>query len=114
MTRHAIGLCAAALAATTWAGSVRQGEGRVVRNLVNWTVDGQPVTIPHTWNVKDGCDGPGKMSSHVEDDWLWGHNSVKGVGYARKAVTYRCELGERPKPGRRRRPHNRPARLPPP
>ena len=79
----------------------RCGEGRIVRGLVDWTVDGRPVTIPHTWNAKDGCDGPGKMSSHVEDDWLWGHNSVKGVGYSRKAVTYRCELGERPKPGRR-------------
>ena len=77
------------------------GEGRVVRGLVDWTVDGVAVKVPHTWNVKDGCDGPGKASSHVEDDWLWGHNSVKGVGYARKAVTYRCELGERPKPGRR-------------
>ena len=75
--------------------------GRIERQLVDWTVDGEKVTVPHTWNVKDGSDGPGKMSSHVEDDWLWGHNSVKGVGYARKSVTYRCELGERPAPGRR-------------
>ena len=75
--------------------------GRIERQLVDWTVDGEKVTVPHTWNVKDGADGPGKMSSHVEDDWLWGHNSVKGVGYARKSVTYRCELGERPAPGRR-------------
>ena len=75
--------------------------GRTERQLVDWTVDGAPVRIPHTWNVKDGSDGPGKMSSHVEDDWLWDHNSVAGVGYARKCVTYRCELGERPAPGRR-------------
>ena len=75
--------------------------GRTERQIVDWTVDGETVTVPHTWNVKDGSDGPGKMSSHVEDDWLWGHNSVKGVGYARKIVTYRCELGERPAPGRR-------------
>jgi len=94
-------LSAMVLMAAASAVAAPAGEGRVVRNLVDWTVDGAPVKVPHTWNVKDGCDGPGKTSSHVEDDWLWGHNSVKGVGYARKAVTYRCELGERPKPGRR-------------
>lgn len=91
----------ALLPALAAAAGLPQGEGRRVRPLVSWTVDGQAVAIPHTWNAKDGCDGPGKASSHVEDDGLWGHNSVKGVGYARKSVTYRCELGERPRPGRR-------------
>ena len=100
--RRGLAACLGALLpALAVAAGLPQGEGRRVRPLVSWTVDGQPVTIPHTWNAKDGCDGPGKASSHVEDDVLWGHNSVKGVGYARRSVTYRCELGERPRPGRR-------------
>ena len=66
--------------------------GRTERQLVDWTVDGEKVTVPHTWNVKDGSDGPGKMSSHVEDDWLWGHNSVWGVGYARTLEIGGAEL----------------------
>ena len=74
---------------------------RVETPLKEWTVDGQPVTIPHTWNAVDGCDGPGKASSHSLDDWLWDHDSVGGWGYARKCVTYRRKLGERPAPGRR-------------
>ena len=39
------------------------GEGRVVRGLVDWTVDGVAVKVPHTWNVKDGCDGPEEKGS---------------------------------------------------
>ena len=50
-----------------------------------WTADGEPVTLPHCWNVADGADGP-------TDPKAWNHDSVGGTGYARKRVVYRREL----------------------
>ena len=50
-----------------------------------WTADGEPVVLPHCWNVEDGTDGP----TDPESD---NHDSVAGTGYARKRVVYRREL----------------------
>ena len=50
-----------------------------------WTADGEPVTLPHCWNIVDGADGP-------TDPKAWNHDSVGGTGYARKRVVYRREL----------------------
>ena len=27
-----------------------------------WTCDGEPVSVPHTWNATDACDGPGETA----------------------------------------------------
>lgn len=67
--------------------------GRVELRLSNWTCDGQPVTVPHTWNAKDGADG----SSNVFQDT---DNSIAGRAYLRCAKTYRTELKE-PVPSKR-------------
>ena len=66
---------------------------RVETRLRGWTCDGQPVTLPHTWNAKDGADG----SSNVFQDT---DNSIAGRAYLRCARTYRTELKE-PVPGKR-------------
>jgi len=50
-----------------------------------WTADGQPVTLPHCWNVEDGADGPADFDG-------WNHDSVSGRGYERKKVVYRRDL----------------------
>ena len=60
----------------------------------DWTCDGVPVVVPHTWNAIDGADGldvPEKQP---------GHNSVSSKSYWRGAKTYRRELPD-PQPGRR-------------
>ena len=59
----------------------------------DWTLDGEPVSVPHTWNAEDGCDG-GKNPSGTR-------SSCGAVGsYVRKAATYRRTLPE-PTRGRR-------------
>ena len=63
-------------------------------NGSDWTCDGVPVTVPHTWNAFDGADGldvPEKQP---------GHNSASSKSYWRGAKTYRRAL---PSPQRGRR-----------
>lgn len=47
-----------------------------------WTANGDPVTIPHTWNAIDGADG---------GDPEWG-DSASSLSYARRTVVYRRGL----------------------
>ena len=57
-----------------------------------WTLDGEPVTVPHTWNAIDGADGgenPPKTFT-----------SCRAVSYVRKAATYSRSLPD-PTPGKR-------------
>ena len=73
-------------------GEKRGRTDRVLRS--GWTVDGQPVEIPHCWNVDDACDGKG-----VPEGWE-GSSSVDCPSYERKSATYRCALPS-PTAGRR-------------
>ncbi len=66
----------------------------------NWTADGEPVTLPHTWNAKDGADGTPK-GERGERYVAWKVNSASATrSYVRKAVRYKNNLPD-PKPGRR-------------
>ena len=62
-----------------------------------WTADGEPVSIPHTWNANDGADGPeDERAKHPERQ-----TSLEMItSYERKAVTYRRALPD-PTPGKR-------------
>ena len=60
-----------------------------------WTADGNPVSIPHTWNAVDAADGEGRAS-----DWSKVGYSSGATSYVRKVVLYRRALPD-PKPGRR-------------
>jgi len=83
-----------------------------------WTADGVPVTLPHTWNVPDGEDGP-TTDGAPEGTYVPGRGwtaalskdrfakekgddsqSTMSLGYARKCVTYRRALPD-PDPVRR-------------
>ena len=63
-----------------------------------WTCDGVTVSVPHTWNAEDACDGPGDHA----DTWLGtkGGSSVRGEGYEHKRAHYRRALPA-PKTGKR-------------
>jgi len=60
----------------------------------DWTCDGVPVKVPHTWNAIDGADGLDVPAGQP------GHNSVSSKSYWRGAKTYRRPLPD-PQPGRR-------------
>lgn len=68
--------------------------GRTVTPLSGpgWTLDGEPVSVPHTWNAVDGADGgenpPGTFTS------------CRAVSYLRKTATYSRPLPD-PSPGKR-------------
>ncbi len=47
-----------------------------------WTLDGEAVVVPHTWNSKDGADGLGPVSG----------NSASAKSYLRRRGTYRRSL----------------------
>ena len=59
-----------------------------------WTADGDPVVLPHCWNIEDGTDGP-------TDYKCSGHESVDGTGYVRKKVAYSRNLPPQT-PGKKR------------
>ena len=54
-----------------------------------WTCDGEPVTLPHTWNAQDGADGDplNRPQGH-------GGDSIGVESYLRKAAKYRVRLPE--------------------
>ena len=56
-------------------------DGRTVTSLSGdgWMLDGTPVSVPHTWNAVDGCDGIGPMAE----------TSALATSYARRSGTYR-------------------------
>lgn len=56
---------------------------------VGWTADGQPVTVPHTWNADDGADGPDAERATHKDR----RTSLELIeSYARMPVVYRRAL----------------------
>lgn len=59
--------------------------GRIVTDLSGsgWTFDGEAVSVPHTWNAKDGADGEGVPTSD---------ESVSVATYARRCGIYRRAL----------------------
>ncbi|MDD4026478.1 MAG: hypothetical protein PHN85_11225, partial [Kiritimatiellae bacterium] len=87
MNRNVFSLCAILLALAAFA-------DRKVTSLSGdgWTLDGEPVSVPHTWNAVDGCDGgvnpPGTFTS------------CRASSYVRKAATYARALPD-PAPGKR-------------
>ena len=66
-----LSLCAIALAFAAFA-------DRKVTKLseTGWTLDGEPVSVPHIWNAVDGCDGgvnpPAQFAYTLVDDFLLG------------------------------------------
>ena len=60
---------------------------RTETRLGNWTVDGQPVAVPHTWNALDGADGQGAYPTDKD-------NSVVGHGYLHTCKTYAAKLAD--------------------
>ena len=52
----------------------------------DWTCDGVPVSVPHTWNAVDGADGLDVPAGQP------GHNSASSKSYWRGAKTYRRAL----------------------
>ena len=60
-----------------------------------WLADGEPVTLPHTWNAADAADG-----EDVPDDWRTAGYSSGSTSYLRKAVAY-CRALPDPRPGKR-------------
>ena len=67
-------------------------QARTVTSLSGggWTADGEPVSVPHTWNAIDGADGLGEARGA----------SSRCLSYARKCVKYRRALPDA-KPGRK-------------
>lgn len=57
----------------------------VALSPADWTCDGEPVTVPHTWNAVDAADGcPGKVGHHGE--------SIRAGDYVRRRSVYRHVL----------------------
>ena len=52
-----------------------------------WTADGEPVAVPHCWNISDGTDGEG-----FPPEERWTKNSSCASGYERKTVVYARDL----------------------
>ena len=73
---------------------------RTVTSLsgTGWTCDGLPVSVPHTWNVTDACDGPG--DAIVDWSGVKGGDSVGGNGYLKKRAVYRRKFPAA-RPGKR-------------
>ena len=55
-----------------------------------WSCDGEPVSVPHTWNAGDGADGPGGTAP------VGGGDSAESGSYRRTSVTYRRALPDAP------------------
>lgn len=72
--------------------------GRTVTALggAGWTCDGEPVTVPHTWNVTDACDGPNGTRMEWNGDSAGSTNS-----YLRKRAVYRRTVSVTPQADRR-------------
>ena len=66
--------------------SIAVAGGRVVTDLSGegWTLDGEAVTVPHTWNAIDGTDGIGERRHHA--------NSVAAQSYSHRRGVYRRNL----------------------
>ena len=73
-------LCALSLAILP--GVVLAGRRITILDGPGWLLDGEPVTIPHTWNVKDGADGLGGRY----------HNSAASTSYVHRVGTYSRDL----------------------
>jgi len=67
---------------------------RLETRLSNWTCEGAPVQVPHTWNAVDGADGQGAYPTDKD-------NSVAGHGYLRTCKTYVTRLPDHPKTEKR-------------
>ena len=93
-----LALAAAVTTAADW--SVTGGRRTLDLSGEGWTLteaDGTsgPVRVPHSWNVEDGCDGKGVLSSERTV-----RNSSCAHSYERKRVVYSRALPD-PKAGRR-------------
>lgn len=64
--------------------SIAVAGGRVVTDLSGegWTLDGEAVTVPHTWNAVDGTDGIGARRHRV--------SSVAAQSYVRRRGVNLC------------------------
>ena len=69
-----------------------EGVGRCEIDLSGpgWTCDGEAVSVPHTWNAADACDGP--VVGGVKWSGSRGGDSVGGKGYLKKCAVYRRQL----------------------
>ena len=86
---------------------------RVVTKIDDgWKADGEPVTLPHTWNATDGEDGASEESERFVAEarkkggfyaqyWKWVHKSAASeMSYRRKITVYERELPD-PDPAKR-------------
>lgn len=94
-----IGLAAGLLAVVHAFGPAEVPSGRTVMCLSGsgWTCDGEAVSVPHTWNAVDACDGPGATVSLPD----YGNGkSAQGKDYLRKRAVYSRTLPAA-RPGKR-------------
>ena len=84
----------AALAASV-AGELFAGRTVIPLSGGGWTCDGEPVSVPHTWNALDGADGSPEGLPPPRHGM-----SIAAETYARKTAVYARELPD-PVPGRR-------------
>ena len=85
-------LCSA-LSCVTWC---LAGTRVVDLGGAGWTCDGEAVSVPHTWNAADACDGPGETREPRNGD-----SAASTTSYLRKAATYRRTLPVGARPGKR-------------
>ena len=102
MTTRGFGLTVLAAVLLPWLSADANESGRRVVDLSGpgWTLteaDGRSygVSVPHAWNIEDGCDGKGVLSGEK-----YAKNSSCMNSYERKRVTYARDLPD-PKKGRR-------------
>lgn len=102
MTTRGFGLTVLVAVLLPWLSADANESGRRVVDLSGpgWTLteaDGRSygVSVPHAWNIEDGCDGKGVLSGEK-----YAKNSSCMNSYERKRVTYARDLPD-PKKGRR-------------
>ena len=72
------------LGAAAWCAFAANAAGRETVDLSGdgWTFDGAPVSVPHTWNAADACDGEGQKAA----------DSASARSYARRRGVYSRRL----------------------
>ena len=92
-----VGVMLSSCLASTFAG----GEGRIVTPFdTDWTFDGNPVTLPHTWNVTDIADGVPGYANGDEVSRRFRCNAIACPGYDHRTGYYEHTLPKR-REGRR-------------
>ena len=75
---------------TPWGEDGSSSRTTTCLNGSGWTCDGEAVSVPHTWNADDACDGPGDTVNTPAG--RRGGDSVGGIGYLKKRAVYARQL----------------------